>query len=387
MITGGVIRDFAQDPLIKTSASSRRTIHIDTFVRQAMSRDVIHDRVKAQMEQFTEPQPVLFHASVEAISHGLLIADDSVLLYANPAACTMLGYASQAPLQGAPRARVMDAAEWERARVHQRTPSGIAMRTHLRHRDGSAVPVSLELATVQTAGPQHVVVVIRPEAPGAQTISHAQMDRLLLTRLEAQQAEIARELHDALGSDLTGISMMLAQMKPRIDAQSPLAPHIDLIQMRLASTMKTTRRLARGLMPVYNIPGALVRAMEQLTADWSELRGVPCFLQVHGHLDAVQPVAGIHVYRIAQEAIVNAVRHGGASRINVVLQEDAEAAQYRLVVDDDGRGLAAGATAARRPEGLGMQSAHARARLIGGQIDYESNDRHGCRVVVTWPHR
>ncbi len=352
-----------------------------------MSRDVIHDRVKAQMEHVTGHQPFLLHASVEAIGHGLLIADDSVLVYANTAARKMMGYAPHELLEGAPLTRVMDEAEWERARLHQGTDRGLAMRTHLHHRNGGAVPVSLELAAVRAAGPRHVVVVIRPEAPGTQTISHAQMDRLLLTHLEAQQAEIARELHDSLGSDLTGISMMLAQMKPRIEAQPLLAPHIDLIQMRLESTMKTTRRLARGLMPAYNVPGALVRAMEQLTADWSELRGVPCLLQVEGKFDSVPPVAGTHVYRIAQEAIVNAVRHGGASRIDVVLHEDARNEQYRLVVDDDGRGLTAGGRAKQRPEGLGMQSAHARARLIGGRIHYESNDRHGCRVVVTWPRR
>lgn len=262
----------------------------------------------------------------------------------------------------------------------------VVLHTVLRRRSGDPFAAVLEVAPLPPHDGRRFAALVRPEPERPLTV--AQADRLLLTHLEAQQVEIARELHDALGSDLIGISMMLEHLRPAVAQGAGTEQPLERILARVDVMVQTTRRLAHGLMPVHSTPGALVRAAERLAADWSELHGVECTLRTEGAFAHVPAVVGTHVYRILQETIVNAIRHGGASRIAVQLTEDAVAGKFRMTVDDNGSGLAAGpggGPTAARAEGFGMQSARARAKLIRGRIAYAASPLGGVQMALHWP--
>ena len=144
----------------------------------------------------------------------------------------------------------------------------------------------------------------------------------------------------------------------------------------IEEAIELTRSLARGLSPVAVETEGLTVALAELAASTTAQFYLPCDLHCASSVHFTDPIAAMHLYRITQEAISNAVRHGRASRVDITLEQ--EAGRLTLTILDNGRGLPP--PGGRRPEGQGLRIMAHRARMIGGQLEVASAACGGTRV-------
>ena len=214
-------------------------------------------------------------------------------------------------------------------------------------------------------------------------VERADFEEHLMAIAEKTQQGIAQDLHDDVGQELTGLGLkaetlveMLASSKSRAGKlAADVAAAVD-------RTRGKVRKLSRGLLPVALEEGDLVGAIGQLAAAATTGSHIACaFHCSHPDLVGDSRVA-MHVYRIAQEAVSNAVRHSGARNIRItLLQEHGETV---LSVADDGAGLPGDAPP---PGGMGLRTMRYRAGLIGGALEVGPGPNGGTLVVCRLPLR
>lgn len=201
---------------------------------------------------------------------------------------------------------------------------------------------------------------------------------------ENQQRAVGRELHDGLGQHLTSIAFFGASLHQRLDAagrgEADAARRIvDLINQAI----DMVRAVARGLYPAALESGGLAAALNQLAEDTRTLRHIECELEVDPEARIDDPLPAIHLYRIAQEAVGNALRHGLASHIILVLSLVGD--RHRLSIRDNGIGFDPDRVAAMGGAGMGLHNLRYRASLLGGSLSIESNPQGGMTVSVDCP--
>jgi two-component system, NarL family, sensor histidine kinase FusK len=196
---------------------------------------------------------------------------------------------------------------------------------------------------------------------------------------EEQRRVIGSELHDGLGQHLTSLSLLCESLRQKlIDRAQPEADAAQRIGELIGEAAAMNRTAARGLYPVALEHGGLIAALEGLAEDTSSLRTMKCAVSVGRHVQVHDPLVAINLYRIAQEAVNNAVKYSQAGLIRIDLtRADGE---HRLTLSDDGIGLRAGADT-----GMGMYSMRYRANLLGGMLQVSDNFPRGTTVTVTYP--
>lgn len=204
--------------------------------------------------------------------------------------------------------------------------------------------------------------------------------RTLLAEIETRQIQIARELHDSVGSSLAGVQLLLSSARHSVTGPRA-APLVEKALEEVTAAARHVREISRGMMPAGSERGGLRAAIEQFAADLSDLKGVRCTLRTRGDFSAIEAEAATHLYRIVQEATTNAIRHGQCTALRITL---ARAGRYlRLSIADNGMGCDAEQISATHP-GMGLRSMQARARAIDAQLEFGSPPGGGCRVRVTW---
>ena len=208
-------------------------------------------------------------------------------------------------------------------------------------------------------------------------------------RLESEVIDIATrerqrlssDLHEGLGQELTGISLLLASLSTAIERRSTdLETPVSEIRDVVARCIDMTRELARGLSPVQIEGGSLGSALNRLATDAS--RRLRLHISAHSTPAdiTVSDVASDHLYRIAYEALTNAARHSGCNSVAIELWIDDGA--LNLSVSDNGAGLPGwGVDGA----GLGVDMMRYRARLLGGSLELGPGPDGGVQVLVSVP--
>lgn len=204
-----------------------------------------------------------------------------------------------------------------------------------------------------------------------------QLEKELLGIAEAEQRRIGQDLHDSLGQHLTGIALagkvLVKKLEDKSSAESGSAS--QLVQMT-EGAIEITRKLARSLHPIEMRSDGLADALQNLAANISKTSGVECiFLRSGGELTLEIDTCG-QLFRIAQEAVSNALRHGRASQIIVSLEGSGD--KVLLSVTDNGAGLPA---TARTKNGMGLRIMDYRARMIGAKFDIQNLPAGGARAV------
>jgi PAS domain S-box-containing protein len=195
-----------------------------------------------------------------------------------------------------------------------------------------------------------------------------------------ERQSIGRDLHDGLGQELTGVALMLRGLENRIQERCPeVVANVSEIVGHLNQSIETARALARGLLPVRTESGGLTAALRALAARSRDLYG----LKVNFHSEtcpafALNETNASHLYRIAQEALNNAARHGHASVVDIAFIATPDA--FSLRITDDGKGLP---DTARSSSGMGLKIMKYRADMIGARFEIESNAPRGAMVTVT----
>lgn len=213
--------------------------------------------------------------------------------------------------------------------------------------------------------------------------SEAQARRLeqeILDISDDERRRIGQDLHDGLGQHLTGVAFLSKALEQRlINQSSPETEQATQIVKLVSQSIGQTRALARGLAPIGLEDGGLPAALNQLAATTTSVFGMECACACSETSDVEDIAQAIHLYRIAQEAVNNAVRHAQATRIDIALM--GSNGNVILQIEDNGTGI----NRAEGREGMGLQIMSFRARMIGGSLAIGRRETGGTSVTCTVP--
>jgi hypothetical protein len=202
----------------------------------------------------------------------------------------------------------------------------------------------------------------------------------LLAREDARR-RLGSDLHDGLGQQLTAIELMCETLRSNLGSASPDAQQqADQVCHFLRQAIGHTRGLAHGLAPFKVESGGLHATLLELAQTTTALRRLKCRLECPATVPTPSGETATHLYRIAQEAVHNAVRHSKASEITIRLSIQKDT--LRLEIVDNGKGLP---QTAQSGPGMGLHIMKHRASVIGAELDLNSQPGKGVTVTCTLP--
>jgi len=209
------------------------------------------------------------------------------------------------------------------------------------------------------------------------------LERELFAISETEQTRIGQELHDSLGQQLVGIALTTKVLEQKLNSKS-LAESADAkeIGKLVNRAMEMTRGLAKGLHPVDLSTGGLILALQEFAATTKHLFGICCTFECDTPVRMDDAAVAVHLYRIAQETVTNAIKHGKAKNIHIELTCGRDKSVLRVKSDGlDFPGMQVKGT------GMGLQIMDHRAEMIGGSLDIRRGDEGGTIVVCAFPSK
>jgi PAS domain S-box-containing protein len=201
---------------------------------------------------------------------------------------------------------------------------------------------------------------------------------------EQEKRRIGQDLHDGLGQYLTGIACMAKALQQKLaDKKRVETADAAKIALLVNKTISQARDLARGLCPVELENSDLRMALQELTEGVEKLFGVSCTFECPESMVIADAAASIHLYRIVQEAINNAIKHGKATHLSLSVKAGEKGTSI-LVLKDDGCGLPKVKSGPGR--GMGLRVMNYRASMIGGSVTVESPPEGGTVVTCAFPN-
>lgn len=208
-----------------------------------------------------------------------------------------------------------------------------------------------------------------------------QLQRQVLEVSELEQRRIGQDLHDGLGQQLTAIELMCEALKSNskvVSNRRELEKELDRLSHYIRSAIAQTRSLARGLIPFKVESGGLEMALTELARSTTSPGRMECRFSCPSPVPLNDPEAATHLYRIAQEAVNNALKHGRASRIEITLSIKDE--MLCLEICDNGKGFADS-----QKEGVGLGVMNHRASTIGAELLIKSTPGKGVTIACLLP--
>jgi signal transduction histidine kinase len=210
---------------------------------------------------------------------------------------------------------------------------------------------------------------------------HQAYTRRLLAAHEEERAWVAREVHDDAVQRLAVLQHELRELqRPEASLSPAQRHHLEGITGEVEDLSMSLRQLAHRLHPAAIEQLGLVPALQQLAGEVTRSSGIPIEVRCPPDGPRLPTDRTLALFRIAQEALGNAIRHSGASVVSVAIETTAE--QLELRIEDNGRGFDA---AAERTGGIGLIGIRERARLAGGRATIRSRPGLGTLVSVSVP--
>jgi PAS domain S-box-containing protein len=242
-------------------------------------------------------------------------------------------------------------------------------------KDGSSIDISLSISPIKGASGQ----AIGASAIARDITEHKSLQREVLEIAALEQRRIGQDLHDGIGQELTGLTMMTQRLVGELtEDQRPQAAVASKIHGGLEQALSHVRAVSKGLVPVEVDAEGLMVALADLAARTNELHGVTCTFECHRPVAIADNQTATHLYRMSQEAVTNAIKHGHPQNIVIRLGAEGERATLRII--DDGTGFAA---ASGPTTGTGLRIMRYRADLIGGQLDITAARPHGTIITCS----
>jgi signal transduction histidine kinase len=207
------------------------------------------------------------------------------------------------------------------------------------------------------------------------------LEKVVLEITERERRAIGHDLHDGLSQHLTGTALVAQALGAKLAARSAAeAPEVDKVVALIEQGIEQTRSLAKGLLLAEIERDGLVTALEDLAATVRAQHRVDCEFLCKAVVRLSESGTATHIYRIAEEATRNAVRHGRARRVCLELSTDA--AGILLAVRDDGGGIP---PPGNRGQGLGLRIMAHRAAIIGASFAIHAQAQGGTAVECRLP--
>jgi len=216
----------------------------------------------------------------------------------------------------------------------------------------------------------------------AEIAERQRLEREILRISDHEQSRIGRDLHDGACQGLAGIAVLADVVSRDLDRKNPQAAAKLLEISKLArQSLDEIRRLAAGLLLVKVEQHGLEWALRDLADETSTRNNLRCSFTQHGHIAIADSNAAFQLFRIAQEAINNALRHAHAHTITIELAESN--GTVSLTITDDGVGL----PRRRKKDGLGLHSMQYRAKRLGGSLELRPATKSGTVVICSFPEK
>lgn len=348
-------------------------------VRMTGTLSDIDDRKKAEAAlQETER----FNKTVlQQTSALILVMDDQGrFTHVNQAVIDLLGYKEEEIIGRDPWvAGLLDAHEVPQSRKRFENLLGgkhnpaVELRIHAK--DGRVFQAEIRSTPLLGADGSLQSIIIT----GTDITVRRQLEHEVIRVAEEEQATIGHNLHDGIGQTLTGIHSLTLQLENELQGEyKKSAARIgELLQQAVAEV----RRMSHGLSPVSvrhrGLAGGLRLLAETISTDFR----VKTTCEVDAGVQVGDPEREANLYRIAQEAVNNALRHGNPRHIIITLKQ-LTASHAGLEVRDDGRGMKLNQN---KGNGIGLRVMRYRSDLIGGELSIRSTPRRGVRVTCCFP--
>ena len=210
---------------------------------------------------------------------------------------------------------------------------------------------------------------------------HRRLEKEILDITEKERKLIGQEIHDSIGQVLTGISLKCKGLSLKLKGKSSEMKNALEISKLANKAIAQARDLAKMLYPVDIQTGGLVSALKTLASDVKKTLGVTCRFRCAKSVSVKNLIEAKQIYRIAQEAITNAVRHGKAKNINIKLRFTKSGTVLSVI--NDGLDFP---KLSPRMKGLGLKIMKYRTDLIGGSLDIRKGDKGGTVVICIFPN-
>jgi PAS domain S-box-containing protein len=329
-----------------------------------------------------------------AVDAIITIDERGIIESVNPATTRLFGYA-EAELIGRnvkmlmpdPYQREHDQYLRNYLRTSKAKIIGIGREVTAMRKDGMTFPISLSVSEVRLGGTRRMFTGIIHDLS-----ARLRLEQQIIEASTSEQRRIGQDLHDGLCQELVGIALQADMTVKRLEQRG--ADESKAVRALAASVREVAteaRRLSHGLNPVDLKAGGLTAALKVLADRVTQSFGTTCKLHWDRRAEVAEDTTATQLYRIAQESINNAIRHGKADRIDIRLRAAGDV--LKLEVHDNGVGFTPGKSAITSPHtadeaavcagvGIGLATMRYRTNMIGGIFDVRSRPTRGTVVAV-----
>ena len=322
-----------------------------------------------------------YRAVFDASPDAMLIVDSGgVIRDLNPQALKMFGW-NREEMEGSCVEMLVPAAGRARHEHHRRhyaeaprpRPMGQGMELSALRKDGTTIPVEISLSPGTLAsGQQHVICTVRDITGWKQM---RQLSRTMVTAAENERKSLSRELHDEFLQSLVALKIRVKLLAEEPDGEERARAR-ELIADEIHGAIRGVKRMIRGLLPPELDHQGLCSALRSVFRDMRDVYG----FTVHAKLDRVggdlDAVAALALYRIVQEAVINAVRHARVREATVTLRKQDDL--VIAVICDEGCGF-------EFDGHHGLTSMQERAAMVGGALTVCSAPGRGTTIRASMP--
>jgi len=361
---------------LKALESTRATMRADHAKQLSAQQETAQTAVKDREERL--------RAILETAVEGIITIDDhGIIESVNAAAERIFGYSESeiigknvSMLMPSPHREAHDGYLNNYLLTGHAKIIGIGREVAGRRKDGSIFPMELSVSEVKLAARRMFTGFIRD------ITERKRLEREILEISDREQRRIGQDLHDGLCQHLAGIELMSQVIAQKLESKSKAhAKQVMDIASHVRDAISHTRSLARGLSPVTIESEGLMSALLELATNTEKIFRVECRCNFDDPVVIHDHSVATHMFRIAQEAVSNAIKHGQARRIVIALRHSA--GRITLAITDNGNGLRK--PSANQKKGMGLRIMQSRASMIGGTMAIEPNPKGGVSVTCAIP--
>jgi PAS domain S-box-containing protein len=332
-------------------------------------------RISRPIEQAIDQQAETFQILAETSREGIVLAGtDGIIQFVNPAVEKLFGY-RHGELIGQTVKRLMPP---EHSQVHDKymknyLQSGIpkiigkGRQLMAQRKDGKRFPIYLSIGDINTSHARLFAGVI------VDISEQQQLQREVLEIPVSEQRRIGQELHDGLGQQLTGLGLLATSLLNK--ASKPEHELATKLASGLQEAISQVRALSRGLMPVDIDAEGFMNSVQNLIVDIRSQSDISILLNIKDRVKISDNTSAMHLYRIVQEALNNAIKHADASKIEVGM--GIEGRRGCLLIRDNGKGLD---VAPGQSTGLGLRIMRHRCGLIDAELQINTSYGEGTEI-------